>query len=136
MGASATMMTVPKNKRWSIDWETGNPRTFSIFTDVAMATDLGHETMMEKFNKERVPQDNPMLIDMIKTHFLEPPSTLPYELSRPEKRDFSSGQSYIIDSLMNHKVSLTIWSYLKKKKKKYSSFNSKYPDQTPLRRLI
>ena len=111
IGASATMLNVPINKRWSIDWVTGNPRTFSIFTDVAMATGGGYETIMEKLNKERVPQDNPMLIDMIKTQFLEPPSTLPYELSRPEKRDFSSGQSYIIDSLMNHKVSLTIGPY-------------------------
>ena len=67
--------------------------------------------MMDELNKGQVSQDNPMLIDMIKTHFLEPPSTLPYELSRPEKRDFSSGQSYIIDSLMNHKVSLTSGPY-------------------------
>ena len=74
-----------------------------------MASGGGYEAVMEKLNQERVPQDDPMLINMIRKHFIEPPSTLPYNLNKPKKSDFSPGISKIFDINLNQMVSHVLW---------------------------
>ena len=74
-----------------------------------MASGGGYEAVMEKLNHERVPQDDPMLIYMIRKHFIEPPSTLPYNLSKPERQDFSPGISKIFDINLKQMVSHVLW---------------------------
>ena len=47
------------------------------------------ETTMDILNKEKVKQDDPRLIQIIKEHFIEPPSALPYRLKQKNMQDYS-----------------------------------------------
>ena len=60
--------------------------------------------VMEGLNAARVPQDDPDLIKMIRDYYIEPPSLLPYNLTYPNREDFSKGQTPFVDSRLGHMV--------------------------------
>ena len=63
--------------------------------------------LLDQLNSEKVQQDDPRLIQLIRDHFIEPPSTLSYNLQDSSKKDYSQfRQSPIIDQLLQNKVSI------------------------------
>ena len=63
--------------------------------------------LLDQLNSENVQQDDPRLIQLIRDHFIEPPSTLSYNLQDSSKKDYSQfRQSPIIDQLLQNKVSI------------------------------
>lgn len=55
-------------------------------------------------NSEYTEQSNPFLIEIIQK-WIDNPSTLAYNLSEPNRRDFSLGQSPLVDRIFKQKVS-------------------------------
>ena len=67
---------------------------------------------MAKLNAEKVNQDNPRLIDVIKRCYLELPSGSPYNLKNPNREDYSQGgQANYVDNLLSHVVSCFVFIY-------------------------
>jgi hypothetical protein len=64
-----------------------------------------YKAAMMKLNKEKVSQDDPRLIKLIRDYYIEPPSTAPYNLLNPERLEFSNGQTPFVDSRLNYMVS-------------------------------
>ena len=60
--------------------------------------------VMEGLNAVRVSQDDPDLIKLIRDYYIEPPSLLPYNLTYPNREDFSKGQTPFVDSRLGHMV--------------------------------
>lgn len=56
------------------------------------------EEIMTRLNHEKVRMDNEQMVRIIREHFIEPPSTRPYQLDNPEKFDLSSGQAPFVDN--------------------------------------
>jgi hypothetical protein len=66
----------------------------------------GYKDEMNKLNEEKVDADNPRLLQMIREHFIVPPSNLPYNLAEINKRDTSMGQAAFVDNRLGYKVSV------------------------------
>ena len=78
--------------------ETGS----EIFADKVDETN--YKMIMDQLNNEKVAQDDPRLIKLIRDYYLEPPSELSYNLTNPNRQDYSQGRSPIIDSQLNKMV--------------------------------
>ena len=63
--------------------------------------------LMKQLNAERVAQDDPRLIKLIRDYYIRPPSDLPYSLKKPHLTHFSQfRQSLYIDDLLDKMVSI------------------------------
>ena len=63
--------------------------------------------LVDQFNNEKVRQDDPRLIKLIRDHFIEPPSPLPYQLNNISRVHFSQfNQAAIVDTMLNNMVSI------------------------------
>ena len=59
--------------------------------------------MVDQLNTEKVRQDDPRLIKLIRDHFIEPPSALPYQLKNISRVHFSQfNQAGIVDTMLNN----------------------------------
>ena len=68
--------------------------------------------MLELLNRIQPAQDDPRLIRLIRDHFLEPPSTQPYNLLNPQRSDYSEfGQTGIIQKYLNNMVWVILWYF-------------------------
>ena len=68
--------------------------------------DLNYKAeMMQQLNNERVAQDDPRLIKLIRDYYIEAPSRQPYNLRYPNRTDYSKGQAPFVDSRLNYIVS-------------------------------
>ena len=64
---------------------------------------------MEKLNAEKVGQDDPRLVNLIRQFYLQPASVSPYNFTDDKRQDYSQGgQSTYVDTLLNHVVSTTL----------------------------
>ena len=67
----------------------GNQRNsftpYSASTGKSMKED-SYAEMLDKLNREKIVQEDPRLIKLIQDHFVEPPSTRPYNLKNPKKK--------------------------------------------------
>ena len=59
---------------------------------------------LEQLNNEKVRQDDPRLIRIIRDNFVFPPSTEKYNLNNPHKLDYSKGQTPFVDNRLNFMV--------------------------------
>ena len=65
------------------------------------------EALLDQLNSEKAQQDDPRLIKLIRDHFIEPPSPLPYNLHKPSRVHYSQiNQSAILDSILKNMVSI------------------------------
>ena len=65
------------------------------------------ETLLDQLNSEKAQQDDPRLIKLIRDHFIEPPSPLPYNLNKPERKYYAQkNQSAIVDGMLNNTVNI------------------------------
>lgn len=55
--------------------------------------------------------DNPVLIELIRKTFIEPPSNNSYNLNHPERLDNSAGQTPFIDNRLNFMVSEVLFYF-------------------------
>ncbi|XP_072014519.1 protein Star-like [Amphiura filiformis] len=64
-----------------------------------------HDRTLHDMNSALTTQDDPDLVDIVRRVFIQPPtaSHIPYALKNPELKDFSRGQSAIIDKLFKNK---------------------------------
>ena len=89
---------------------------------------IDYETEMMKLNKAKVAQDDPWLIKLIRDYYIEPPSSLPYNLTYPDRTDYSKGQAPFVDSRLNYLVSAigfsTLYTLNKNKVTKVLQFSS------------
>ncbi|XP_045167748.2 uncharacterized protein LOC123531033 [Mercenaria mercenaria] len=60
-----------------------------------------YKNAMASLNAAQVEVDNSKLIEMIRNHFIDDPSRLPYKLNHPEVRDPSQGQTAFVDKTLN-----------------------------------
>lgn len=60
-----------------------------------------------KYNKKKTKYFDPGLLQLIRNYWILPPSNLPYNLKEPEKKDFSMGQSGVVDKILAGKVCCT-----------------------------
>ncbi|XP_052227732.1 uncharacterized protein LOC127842327 isoform X2 [Dreissena polymorpha] len=60
-----------------------------------------YKAAMQALNEAKVSHDDPRLIRLIRDYYIEPPSLEPYNLTKPERLDPSSGQAPFIDSRLN-----------------------------------
>ena len=85
-----------------------NPRSYQEFYAAADKSTLkqdNYEIILDKLNRDKVAQDDPILIQLIKEHFIELPSTQAYRLCAPDKDDYSDdGQSSFADSQLKQMV--------------------------------
>ena len=59
--------------------------------------------LVDQLNSEKVRQDDPRLIKLIRDHFIEPPSALPYQLNNISRVHFSQfNQAAIVDTMLNN----------------------------------
>ena len=65
---------------------------------------FNYKAAMDKLNKEKVAQDDPRLIRLIRDFYIDPPSELPYNLKHPDRKDYSKGQAPFIDSRLHYMV--------------------------------
>ena len=73
------------------------------------------EALLDQLNSEKAQQDDPRLIKLIRDHFIEPPSLLPYKLNMVSKVHYSKeNQSAIVDTMLNNMVSRHPESMLKR----------------------
>ena len=76
----------------------GKPDKFTLKQD-------NYEIILDKLNRDKVAQDNPILIKLIREHFIEFPSTEAYKLCNPGIKDYSdAGQSSFADRELNQMV--------------------------------
>lgn len=61
---------------------------------------------MERLNKLNVRQDNPELLHIIRNYYIDQPSIRPYNLTYPDRREFSWGQAAFVDSRLNYMVTV------------------------------
>ena len=61
---------------------------------------------MDGLNSLKVGMDDPRLIRLIRDYYIEPPSTLPYVLKKPNRLEYSNGQTPFVDSRLNYIVSI------------------------------
>ena len=62
---------------------------------------------IELLNGMKTAQDDPHLLNTIRGNWLRPPSKEEYNLNNPEKKDFSMGQTAVVDALLEKKVRAT-----------------------------
>ena len=64
-------------------------------------------TGMRGLNGPQTAQDDPVLLDVVRRSYIHDPAPahVPYQLTDPQHKDFSMGQSAIIDRLFRQKVS-------------------------------
>ncbi|XP_053380145.1 uncharacterized protein LOC123554315 [Mercenaria mercenaria] len=60
---------------------------------------------MDKLNEERVTQDDPRLVQLIRNYYIEQPSEEPYKLLDPERRDPSLDQAVFVDRTLRNMAS-------------------------------
>ena len=73
--------------------------------------EVNYTALMEKLNEEKCAQDDPRLIKLIRERYLEPPSTLPYNLTNPNRPDYSEfGQTRVVEMHLNNMVKIYIWA--------------------------
>lgn len=63
-----------------------------------------YQAAMNELNNEKVAQDDPRLIKLIRDYYIEPPSELPYNLKILDRHDYSRGQAPFVDSRLNYMV--------------------------------
>ena len=64
-----------------------------------------YSELMKQLNKDRAAQDDPRLVELIKDHYIEPPSDLPYKLASSSTLHYSQfGQSKYVDSRLHDLV--------------------------------
>ncbi|KAH3788606.1 hypothetical protein DPMN_166752 [Dreissena polymorpha] len=68
-----------------------------------------YKAAMQALNEAKVSHDDPRLIRLIRDYYIEPPSLEPYNLTKPERLDPSSGQAPFIDSRLNFMVHLVLY---------------------------
>ncbi|XP_045170262.2 uncharacterized protein LOC123532763 [Mercenaria mercenaria] len=61
-----------------------------------------YKEAMKKLNEEKVDQDDPRLIKLIRDYYIDPPSKEAYNLLNPERLEYSNGQTPFIDSRLNY----------------------------------
>lgn len=66
-------------------------------------TKLDYKKRMSDLNKAKVAADDRTLIEILRNYYLEPPSTLPYNLSKPNRENPSAGQAQFVDEFLNKK---------------------------------
>ena len=73
------------------------------------AESTDYRTILERLNNnDKVAQDDPRLIKVIREYYIEPPSRLPYNLEDENIQDYSqAGQSQVVDKLLNKQVPLS-----------------------------
>ena len=69
--------------------------------------DAKQGTGIRALNGPQTAQDDPVLLDIVRRIYIQEPAPahLPYQLRNPQHKDFSRGQSAIIDRLFQQKVS-------------------------------
>ena len=95
---------VMENKLFGNQRSTSTP--YGASADNPMKED-NYEEMLDRLNREKVAQDDPRLIKLIQDHFVEPPSTRPYNLKNPKKSDYTMGKSTAVDKIMNKMVCIS-----------------------------
>ncbi|KAK3581061.1 hypothetical protein CHS0354_013968 [Potamilus streckersoni] len=73
-------------------------------------TTVGYSQKMNRLKtllQRRVAEDDPKLIQLIRSEFVFIPENKPYNLRNPDVRDYSCGQSSAIDNVLNQKVIAT-----------------------------
>ena len=77
-------------------------------------------TLLDQLNSEKVQQDDPRLIKLIRDHFIEPPSPLSYRLNDISRNHYSQfNQSAIVDTMLKNVVSINRYA---------QNVNQKSPD--------
>jgi hypothetical protein len=66
------------------------------------------KTKLQSLIDQQVPADDPALVKIIRNHFIQQPSTEPYNLLNPERLDFSHGQTPFIDSRLKFMVRIRL----------------------------
>ncbi|VDI69266.1 Hypothetical predicted protein [Mytilus galloprovincialis] len=72
----------------------------SFYQDKAAIPD--YKIKLQTLIDQKVPADNPDLVNIIRNHYIEQPSQEPYKLLNPERVDYSQGQTPFIDSRLNY----------------------------------
>lgn len=78
----------------------------SFYQDKAAIPD--YKIKLQTLIDQKVPADNPDLVNIIRNHYIEQPSQEPYKLLNPERVDYSQGQTPFIDSRLNYMVGTCI----------------------------
>ncbi|XP_033762187.1 uncharacterized protein LOC117343795 [Pecten maximus] len=61
-----------------------------------------YKEVLAKLNADHAAMDEPRLIEIIRNHFIVPPSKEQYNLKNPDRLDYSNGQTPFIDSRLNY----------------------------------
>ena len=64
-----------------------------------------YKTKLQSLINQKVPADNPELVQIIRNYYIDQPSTEEYNLTFPRRVEFSQGQSPVVDSRLNYMVS-------------------------------
>ena len=90
------------DRRSALEPQPFTPMSFSTSGNVSY--DVGE--VLDQMNEDRVKQDHPDLIQVIRDNFIFQPSTEEYNLDSPDKLEYSNGQAPFIDSRLNYMVSV------------------------------
>lgn len=71
------------------------------------STEYDYKAVVNNLLKQKAEADDSRLIEIIRSYFIEQPSTEPYKLENPDQLEFSAGQTPLVDSRLNYIVSIT-----------------------------
>lgn len=84
----------PFIKRFNLNYDNIAKKSHSSGDNQHASTILSH-----------LQYDSPVLVKLLRSHYIEPPSSDLYQLDHPEKLDHSAGQTPFIDNRLNFMVS-------------------------------
>lgn len=85
--------------------------------------------VLKELNDREAPMDDPTLIRIIRDYFIELPSLEPYNLTYPNKLEYSKGQTPFIDSRLNNMVSIALYRAQRIKTLEFKNENSRGPSE-------
>ncbi|XP_033762185.1 uncharacterized protein LOC117343792 [Pecten maximus] len=77
--------------------KTFQPLTFKPNGDKT----FDYKKKMADLNSAKVDQADPLLVELIRNYYIEPPSLEPYNLDNPDRLEYSNGQTPFVDSRLN-----------------------------------
>ncbi|XP_021343454.1 uncharacterized protein LOC110443514 [Mizuhopecten yessoensis] len=89
-------------RKYVVEPQHFTPRSPKQETNSSRLGSTDYRKVMTYLNGQRVAQNNPTLVSLIRNYYIEMPSLEPYHLDNPDVVELSNGQTPVVDSRLNY----------------------------------
>ncbi|XP_060077630.1 uncharacterized protein LOC132557155 [Ylistrum balloti] len=89
-------------RKYVVEPQRFTPQSLVRDINSSKLSSTDYRKVMTYLNGQRVAQDNPTLVSLIRNYYIEMPSSDPYQLDNPDVVEFSKGQTPVVDSRLNY----------------------------------